>query len=309
MGSSSARTLSATVTGAPCAPSAPCCGDHRVGTACRGCRGAFRSPPVQVQPPPPRASSGAGSPPAAGTCSGSSGGDAPRYTTRLEHMDMVTLHPFHDLDLAESELSNYCSTLAPDAETEKCWQARQGQRAAQGPAAPSYCRRQRLAGPLGRSATTETSWCSCFLPRPQPAPPCLRLDPPTPRRHTRSLSRSGSRPRRGATWRTQRLVPHLTPAHRRLTNIPRQPAGAPSQGSAHNPARETDLAARRLAPSPCVGCTRRPEPGAPPAGRTFLQDCEELERLNDMTHQLLATGSVSGQAPRAAALRVPPTGV
>lgn len=36
---------------------------------------------------------------------------------------MVTLHPFHDLDLAESELSNYCSTLAPDAETEKCWQA------------------------------------------------------------------------------------------------------------------------------------------------------------------------------------------
>ncbi|KAL4439019.1 hypothetical protein ABPG77_006956 [Micractinium sp. CCAP 211/92] len=38
-------------------------------------------------------------------------------------MDMVTLHSFHDLDLAESELSSYCSSLPPDVETEKCWQA------------------------------------------------------------------------------------------------------------------------------------------------------------------------------------------
>ncbi|KAL4452649.1 hypothetical protein ABPG75_008311 [Micractinium tetrahymenae] len=73
-------------------------------------------------PPPPRASAPGGGPSAAS----SGGGDAPqstRFSTRLEHMDMVTLHPFHDLDLAESELNSYCSSLAPDAETEKCWQA------------------------------------------------------------------------------------------------------------------------------------------------------------------------------------------
>lgn len=41
-------------------------------------------------------------------------------------MDMVTLHSFHDLDLAESELNSYCSSLPPDVETEKCWQASAG---------------------------------------------------------------------------------------------------------------------------------------------------------------------------------------
>jgi hypothetical protein len=42
--------------------------------------------------------------------------------TRLGHMDAALLHPFHDLDLAETRLNGYCSALGPDQQTEKCWQ-------------------------------------------------------------------------------------------------------------------------------------------------------------------------------------------
>ncbi|KAL4853728.1 hypothetical protein ACK3TF_005330 [Chlorella vulgaris] len=44
-------------------------------------------------------------------------------SSRLEHMDSVLLHPYHDLNMAENELLAYCSQLGPDEEPEKCWQA------------------------------------------------------------------------------------------------------------------------------------------------------------------------------------------
>ncbi|PSC74012.1 Calcium-dependent kinase 7 [Micractinium conductrix] len=68
-------------------------------------------------------------PRAAGDSASSSSGVSPgepsagKYSTRLEHMDTLQLHPYRDLDLAENELGTYCSNLTPDEQPEKCWQA------------------------------------------------------------------------------------------------------------------------------------------------------------------------------------------
>ena len=52
-----------------------------------------------------------------------------RFSTRLEHMDTVRLHPrtldtakFAELDLAERELCSHCAGMDPDDEPERCWQ-------------------------------------------------------------------------------------------------------------------------------------------------------------------------------------------
>lgn len=52
-----------------------------------------------------------------------------RFSTRLEHMDTVRLHPrtldtakFAELDLAECELCSHCAGMDPDDEPERCWQ-------------------------------------------------------------------------------------------------------------------------------------------------------------------------------------------
>ncbi|PRW61064.1 Glycerol-3-phosphate dehydrogenase [Chlorella sorokiniana] len=42
---------------------------------------------------------------------------------RIERLDTATLHKYHDLDLAENELNTYCSTLPPEGQPERCWQA------------------------------------------------------------------------------------------------------------------------------------------------------------------------------------------
>ena len=71
---------------------------------------------------------GGGTAPEPGAGGGAAEPSGSQQSGRLEHMDTVMLHSevprqYVDLDLAENELGNFCSSLPADADADKCWQA------------------------------------------------------------------------------------------------------------------------------------------------------------------------------------------